>query len=97
MEARPIEDIKQIKIGAKPIGPSRGCKTSKGCQINHDKSWTNFSWNSKTTRGCKTTKTGGRPFLVGAIAPPKVTRPMKTKVGPFSISDKSATGSFVTK
>jgi hypothetical protein len=35
--------------------------------------------------------------LVGVVGPPKVTRPTKTKVGPFSISDKNETGSFVTK
>ncbi len=35
--------------------------------------------------------------MVGVVGPPKVTRPTKTKVGPFSISDKNETGSFVTK
>ncbi len=35
--------------------------------------------------------------MVGAVGPPKVTRPTKTKVGPFFISDKSATRSLVTK
>jgi hypothetical protein len=56
-----------------------------------------FNWNSKTTKGCKTTNTRGRSFLVGVVGPPKVTRPTKTKAGPFSISDKNEIGSFVTK